>query len=104
MNVRDAVALFGVCLYIKFILCVDGQESVTQQLAVTGGDRNVFQVLMSAQKTFHLPSHPSSELVSSSKKQELNKDMIVWLTDSNVGWQSDCLDTGSKFAHGITWP
>ena len=43
VNVRDAVALFGV--YIKFILCVDGQDSATQQLDVTDSDRNAFQVL-----------------------------------------------------------
>ena len=43
VNVSDAVAFFGI--YIKFIVLVDGQESATQQLAPTGGERKVFQVL-----------------------------------------------------------
>lgn len=57
---------------------------------------------MSAQQTLHLPAHPSNESVSCSKKQELKKDVIVWLEKSNVGWQNDSLDAGSKFVCGLT--
>ena len=57
---------------------------------------------MSSSQRLHLPSSPSHESISRSRKQELKRDVLVWLEKNSLGWDSGSVELGSKFVTGLT--
>ena len=58
---------------------------------------------MTAQQTLHLPDPPLSESILRSRKQELKKDLLLWLGSNNLGWSTDAVNrVGSNFVSRLT--